>query len=187
MKKLFLLFTIIGLGLTSCSNDGEVGPQGPQGPPGEDGLDGYIGTTIDVNVDLNEGTNYEAFVNFDDMGIEVFDSDAVLVYHKVGEDGTTEDGQPIEIFEQLPQTYYVDGGEFQYNFDHTFFDARIFILSNVDASTLSSNYTDNQDFRVIVVPSDYLENSGVDVSDYDAVQNLIDMEDHNVIDVSPVQ
>ncbi|MAM19367.1 MAG: hypothetical protein CME35_10385 [Gramella sp.] len=187
MKKLLFLFTIIGLTLTSCSNEGPVGPQGPPGMDGEDGLNGYLGTTFDVNVDLNNSTGYEALINFNDAGVEVYESDAVLVYHKVGEDGTTDDGQPVEIFEQLPQTYYVDGGEFQYNFDYTFYDVRLFIISNIDAATISADYTDNQDFRIIVVPADYLENSGVDVSDYNAVQSLIDMEDHDIIDVSPLQ
>ena len=55
-KKLFLslfaLCSIVGMGITSCNNQGEQGPigpegpQGPQGPAGENGEDGQDGSLI---------------------------------------------------------------------------------------------------------------------------------------------
>ena len=55
-KKLFLslfaLCSIVGMGITSCNNQGEQGPigpegpQGPQGPAGENGEDGEDGSLI---------------------------------------------------------------------------------------------------------------------------------------------
>ena len=55
-KKLFLslfaLCSIVGMGITSCNNQGEQGPigpegpQGPEGPAGENGEDGQDGSLI---------------------------------------------------------------------------------------------------------------------------------------------
>ena len=55
-KKIFLglvaLCSIVGMGITSCNNQGEQGPigpegpQGPEGPAGEDGQDGQDGSLI---------------------------------------------------------------------------------------------------------------------------------------------
>ena len=55
-RKLFLsllaLCSIVGMGITSCNNQGEQGPigpegpQGPEGPAGEDGQDGQDGSLI---------------------------------------------------------------------------------------------------------------------------------------------
>ena len=52
-KKLFLslfaLCSIVGMGITSCNNQGEqgpIGPEGPEGPAGENGEDGQDGSLI---------------------------------------------------------------------------------------------------------------------------------------------
>ena len=118
MKRIFSILFMTTFLFTACSsNDGERGPQGPPGPQGPAGEDGLIGTTIEFEgIDFTEANDYMALINFDENGVEVFESDAVLVYLKVGEDGTSE-GLPVEVFRQLPQTYYVYDGEVQYNFD----------------------------------------------------------------------
>src|SRR5690606_25494560 len=84
--------------------------------------------------------------------VEVFESDAVLVYHLV--ETIPGNGGPIDVWEQLPQTYFVDQGTLVYNFDHTFLDVRLFLDANFDLNSLSSGFTNNQTFRVAVVPTE---------------------------------
>ncbi len=176
MKKIFTLLFITTFIITSCSDEG---PQGPQGPPGEPGEGGFIGSVIDIEGDLTAGNNYELFVDFDEAGVEVFETDAVLVYRKIGEDGTA-GGAPVEVFRMLPQTYFLDGGALQYNFDFTFFDIFIYIDGTVDFASLDAEYTQNQLFRIIVVPADFAA-SGIDLSNMNGVLNALDINSNDVI------
>jgi len=180
MKKLFSILFIATFLFAGCSGDGERGPQGPEGPQGPPGENGLIGTTIEFEgIDFNEENDYSALINFDDNDIEVFESDGVLVYLKVGEDGTA-DGLPVEVFRQLPQTYYVEDGEVQYNFDFTFFDVSIFMDGTADFSNLDPSFTQDQVIRIVIVPSDFAETTGVDVSSYKAVMNALDLKESDV-------
>jgi len=180
MKKLFSILFMTTFLFTACSDDGERGPQGPVGPQGPAGEDGLIGTTIEFEgIDFTEGNDYSALINFDENGVEVFESDAVLVYLKDGEDGTA-DGLPVEVFRQLPQTYYVEDGEVQYNFDFTFFDVRIFMNGTADLSALDPVFTEDQVIRIVIVPADFAEDTGVDVSSYNAVMNALDLSESDV-------
>lgn len=181
MKKIFSILFMTTFLFTACSsNDGERGPQGPPGPQGPAGEDGLIGTTIEFEgIDFTEANDYMALINFDENGVEVFESDAVLVYLKVGEDGTA-DGLPVEVFRQLPQTYYVEDGEVQYNFDYTFFDVNIFMDGTADFSNLDSSFTEDQVIRIVIVPAGFAETTGVDVASYKAVMNALDLKESDV-------
>lgn len=179
MKKLFSILFMTTFLFTACSDDGERGPQGPEGPQGPPG-EAIVGTTIEFEgIDFNENNDYSTLINFNDNNIEVFESDAVLVYLKDGEDGTA-DGLPVEVFRQLPQTYYVEDGEVQYNFDFTFFDVRIFMNGTADFSNLDPAFTQDQVIRIVIVPSDFAETTGVDVSSYKAVMNALDVKESDV-------
>jgi hypothetical protein len=182
MKKIFSILFMTTFLFTACSDDGERGPQGPEGPQGPPG-NAIVGTTIEFEgIDFTEENDYSALIEFDE-DIEVFESDAVLVYLKVGEDGTSE-GLPVEVFRQLPQTYYVEGGEVQYNFDFTFFDVTIFMDGTADFAALDPSFTEDQVIRIVVVPSDFAETTGVDVASYKAVMNALDLKE---IDVKKVK
>ena len=172
MKKIITLALFSFIALTSCSD----GDPGPQGPPGEDGL---IGSVVDVTGDFSAANNYELSLNFNDVGLEVFESDVVLVYLKTGEDGTA-GGQPVEVFRQLPQTYYINGQALQYNFDYTFFDVLIFLDGTADFGSLDPSYTDDQVLRVVVVPAEFAETSGVDVSNMGAVMKALDLQENDI-------
>ena len=178
MKKVFYLFALISLSLASCSGDeGPVGPPGPQGPPGADGL---IGTVFDITTDFNSGNDYSALVTYSDFtDVEVFESDLVLVYLRVGQDGEA-DGEPVYLWRLLPQTYYVDGGTMQYNYDYTYFDVNIFLDADVERSTLGSAFLDNQVFRVAIVPAEFAQTTGVDVTDYNAVMSAMKVDTQNI-------
>lgn len=186
MRKFLALICFTSLVLTSCSNEGPPGPEGPQGPQGPEGPAGpaTFGTVVDIEGDFTADNDYSLFLDFNDAGIEVFETDAVLVYTKVGENGTS-NGQPVEVWRQLPQTYFLDDGTpIQYNFDYTFFDVNIWIeYGNKDLSeysNLDGSWTDGLVFRVVVVPSDFAENTNVDVSDYNAVAKQLQLNDSDI-------
>ena len=177
MKKIFTLLFLSSFLFTSCSNEGPQGPQGPAGPAGPPG-DANYGTVIDVQGSFTAANEYSLLLDFEEEGIEVFESDAVLVYLKTGEDGTA-GGAPVEVFRLLPQTYYIDGEALQYNYDFTFFDLMIFLDGTVDFGTLNADYTNNRLFRVIILPADFAA-SGVNTSNMDAVLKALDVQEKEI-------
>lgn len=176
MKKILTLLFVSTFMFTSCSDEGPQGPPGPPGPAGPAGVDGY-GTVVDVVGSFNSDNDYSLLLDFNAEDIEVFETDAVLVYMKTGEDGTA-DGAPVEVFRMLPQTYYVDGEALQYNFDFTFFDLMIFLDGTVDFNTLDADYTTDRLFRVIVLPAEFAES--MDTSNINSVLKAMDVQEKDV-------
>ena len=68
-------------------------------------------------------------------------------------EGVTTNGD--DIWSQLPQTFFLSQGTLLYSFDHTFFDVRLFLDGNFDLSTLGSQFTNDQTFRIAIVPSEF--------------------------------
>lgn len=182
MKKLITLLFVSVFTLTSCSNDGPVGPPGPPGPPGEPGGLEFAQVVEYESVNFTADNSYSFEVNFNDAGLEVFETDAVFVYMKTGEDGTA-DGLPVEVFRLLPQTYFLDEGVLQYNYDFTFFEVLVFLDGTIDFASLDAQYTNNRVFRIVVVPAEFA-NSGVDMSNMDAVLKELKINDQNIIKVN---
>ena len=139
MKKLVVLLTMFTFLLTACEGD--------PGPPGQDGLNGSIiaSSAFEIVIDFNPTNNYEYIEAY---GFEVLPTDVTLVYIL----WETLDGQ--DIWRLIPQTVEFDDGNLLYNYDFTQVDVRFFLEGSTDFSTLDSAYTDNQIFRVIVVPAD---------------------------------
>ncbi len=159
MKKFLLLFAALSVTLfTSCEGD--------PGPPGEPGIN-ILGQVFEVNVDFTQGNNYQQLVTIPN-NIEVFESDAILVYWL--EDVVNDGGGSLDVWSPLPQTIYLDeGGSFQYTFNHTFVDVLLFLQGDVNLGTLGNAFTNDQIFRIAVVPSEFgdadltmeeIENSG---------------------------
>ena len=163
MKRLLPLFTVFALVFTSC--------EGPQGPPGFDGLDGLDGEIIassafEIVIDFNTVNDLEYIEAY---GFNVLPSDVTLVYIL----WDTQNGQ--DIWRLMPQTvYFDDDTNLVYNFDFTQDDVRFFLDGTTDFSTLDDVWTQDQVFRVVVVPADNVD--GIDVSDINAVMNLIDIQ-----------
>lgn len=138
MKKLSLLFTLCVLVLlTSCT--------GPAGPPG----DSELAQVFEATANFNPGNSYSRLVTFP-SDIVVYESDVVLVYLLE----EVVDGD-IDVWSQLPQTYFLDQGTLLYTFDHTYLDVNIFLDANFNLNTLGSDYTDNQIFRIAILPAEY--------------------------------
>ncbi len=148
MKKIFLLIAITGsLIFSSCEGD--------PGPPGAPGIN-ILGQVFEVTVNFTVGNDFSRLVTIP-SNVEVFESDVILVYwlEDVVPDGT---GGTIDVWSQLPQTIYLDGGgSFQYTFNHTFIDVLLFLQGDVDLTTLGSGFTIDQVFRIAIVPSEFAD------------------------------
>ena len=143
MKKILILpLIVISLFLTACE-----GPQGPPGPPGCDGIN-ILGQVFEVTINLNENNNFQRVVNIP-SAIEVYESDVILVYRWEG----TFDG--ADIWTPLPATYFSLGDTFLYTFNHTFFDVKFFLDGNFDLTELGSEWTNDQSFRIAIVPAEF--------------------------------
>lgn len=165
MKKILFTLATTVFFLTSCE-----GPQGPQGLDG--GL--YFAQTFEDNVDFqfnNENGLLEALVNIP-TSIEVFESDAILVYRLEGQLSNGDD-----LWSLIPQNFFLDGGDIiQYVYNHTFYDVLLQIDGNFDLSTLGTAFTENQTFRFVVVPAEFATESGVNVQDYNAVMDALELD-----------
>ncbi|MEL6812363.1 MAG: collagen-like protein [Bacteroidota bacterium] len=148
MKKLFLFFAVSSsLIFSSCEGD--------PGPPGEPGIN-ILGQVFEVTVDFTVGNDFRQLVTIP-SSVEVFESDAILVYwlEDVVDDGN---GGTLDVWSPLPQTIYLDtGGSFQYTFNHSFIDVLLFLQGDVDLGTLGNQFTNDQIFRIAVVPSEFAD------------------------------
>ena len=166
MRKITYLFLALTFLFTACE-----GPQGPPGFDGFDGLDGQDGGLIvssafEIVVDFNTDNDFEYFEAY---GFEVFPSDVTLVYIL----WDTIDGQ--DIWRLLPQNEYFDDGSFlTYNFDFTRDDVRFFLDGTADLPTLDDVWTQDQVFRVVVVPADNVD--GLDTSNLNLIMEANDIE-----------
>ena len=187
MRKVsFVLSALITLFMVSC--------EGPIGPPGFDGLDGLdgrdgqdgqdgvniLGTVIDIEGDF-VADDYSIFYEFPQT-VEVFESDVVLVY-LLWDQTTDADDQPVDIWRLLPQTRILDQGLLQYNYDFTFFDVNIFLEADFDLGTLLPGDTDNQVFRIAILPAELLAGSRLDRSNIKAVMNALGASEEDVVKV----
>ncbi|MFV8282806.1 collagen-like protein [Christiangramia marina] len=167
MKKLLSLILIAST-IVACSSDGEVGPPGP---PGQDGVN-IVGQAFEVEADFND-PDYSVFADIPST-IEVLESDVVLVYWlELVDDGT-------DVWNLIPQTIYFDDGEFQYNYNHTNFDVNIYIQGNIDPGTIGERFTQDQIFKIVVLPVDYAQDNNLDVSDYQSVKTSLDLNESNI-------
>ncbi|MDW5291003.1 hypothetical protein [Formosa sp. PL04] len=152
MKHIIALFCL-ALVFTACE-----GEQGPPGYDGTDGTDGEVAPAFEIEVDFNAGNNYEVVQNY---GFDIVASDVVLVYM------SWETVEGTEIWRLVPQTQYFDEGVLTYNYDFTDVDFRIFLDATFNLNTLGDEWTQNQYFRVVIVPADYI--NGIDTNSFDDV------------------
>ncbi len=178
MKKLGPLFGLIVLLIAgSCE-----GPTGPPGPPGFDGQDGVniLGQVYDIQGSFTPANEYSLFSVFaeDAPGVEVFETDVVLVY--ILWDQIADPTGPIDVWRLLPQTRLVDQGILQYNYDFTFENVLIFLETDFDPGFLLPGDTDNQIFRIAILPADGAGAAKMDTSNMQAVLDYLGVQEDQI-------
>lgn len=155
MKKILLLLSAVGtLTFASCNNDDDVYIDNDT-----------IGETVQLNnVNLTFDNNTGRYQLLYPLNPAIYDSDAVLVYRFVNDDGFT-------VKQLIPRTLYLGGpDEVDYDFNYTSNDVLIFADATFDLGT-APEFINNQTFQIIIVPSNFA--TTVDVSDYDAVMSAL--------------
>ncbi|WP_319482706.1 hypothetical protein [uncultured Draconibacterium sp.] len=176
----FLLIVVAGI-FASCE-----GPVGPPGIPGEDGYN-FVGTTFEFTGDFTPANDYQLVFNFNDNGFIPYYSDVILAYVL----WTNEEG--LEFWRPLPQTeYFLSGAILQYNFDYTtdyendeIVDMSVFLGGDVDLASLSTDYTLDQTFRIVVVPSDFMSLAEVDANDLSSIMNSSNIQFNSLGTIEP--
>lgn len=176
MKPLSLL--LAALFFISC--EGDPGPMGPDGPRGPQGPPGFVGQAFEVEAYFNESNDYREVFEIPPY-IAIDNSDIVSVYWLWDEDEDVGD-----VWQPLPASiYFEDGSEMQYSFDHSEFDVQLLLYGNTDLSTVGDDYTQQQFFKVVVLPVDYVETNKVDLSNMQEVMKAVD--ESKVERLRPVQ
>lgn len=143
------------------------GPVGPIGPPGQDGIN-ILGSVFEIQGDFTPDNSYTLYTTFP-SNLEVYESDVVLVYIL----WETADG--MDVWRLMPQTVVLGNeGVIQYNYDYTYADVQIFLEFTIPEANLLPAETDNQVFRIAVVPADFVAKN--DVSEFSALQNAPNLE-----------
>jgi len=174
MKKLLLFASALIIGFSSCTGPtGLDGPLGPEGPRGQDGGLVYA-SAIELIGDFTPKNNFQIVEPF---GFEVFPADVTLVYVKWGEldDGT-------KLWRQLPQSAYLPQGILTYNFDFTTTDFSIFLDGTVpDFAKIDPVYLNDQVFRIVVVPAEFLQTGRVGSKSYENVTKAFGIRDSDFV------
>lgn len=171
MKKLLLLFAVAGMTLFSACQ-GSDGPQGPTGYSAESAV--YELTNVHF---INP-----SFAILFTFPQDILPSDHVLVYRLYdvfnGED----------VWRLIPQTvYFSNGDEFDYNYDFTKSDVNIFLDANFDLNTLAPEWSQNQVFRIVVVPGYMARSSTLKTTDYKAVIKALNLEGKPIQRIQSIQ
>ncbi|WJS97024.1 hypothetical protein NYQ10_11320 [Flavobacterium johnsoniae] len=162
MKKILTLFAVAGLmAFSSCSSN-------------DDNIDyDTISEVFEREVDFNP-SGYSVTIP---LTPAIYESDVVLVYHLY----TVSAGN--DVWRLIPQTYYMtDGGALDFNYDFSINRINIFLGADFPLSQLSSDWTQDQVFRIVIVPGSFSGKSvnKADYSDYNAVIKRYNIDDSNV-------
>lgn len=166
MKKLLNFACLLFL-LTACE-----GEQGPPGPPGFDGVY-FVGQSFERTINFLPANNYEEYIVIPNT-IELLPTDMTLAYILWEQDPVTGN----DVWRLVPQTVYTDNGEeFQYNYDYSFDEVRLFIDAplSFDFSTISTAATLNQTFRIVILPVDFVNSRNLDVTNYNNVMEYVQL------------
>ncbi len=187
IKTFFRIKALLGLFAVALLFGCE-GPEGPPGLPGRDGFDGQdgvniLGQVVEIQGTFSPENDFSIFFEFP-QNVEVLESDVVLVYLLFEQVDDPNGGDPIDVWRLLPQTRIVDQGLLQYNYDHTFLDVNIFLESDFDLGLLLPGDTDDQIFRIAVVPAEFSTDSSIDLSNLDELMGAMEFEVQSIERIS---
>lgn len=188
-------FTALLLALASvlygCYTDPIPGPQGPPGFDGRDGAPGADGVNVtglvyDVNFDLTANNDWQSFYSFPTQD-EIYNEDVVLVY-LLWDQVESEGGELLDVWRQMPVSYFYEAGQLQLNYDFSVGDVRFFAEAAFPLDAEQDIYQDML-ARVVVVPAAYSANARtsqtVDWADYDAVSDWLQLPKRSVRSATP--
>lgn len=168
MKKATVLLSIIVL--AACEiNSGPTGPRGPQGP---EGPPGPVGQGFEVQASFSESNDYQEIFAFPD-NVEVLETDIVAVYLLWDVDSETGN----DVWQPLPVSVFFQDGQLQYAFDHTVADVKLFLTGDTDLGTVGDEFTQDQIFRIAVLPVDYVQSNDINLKDINEVMGSIDFDE----------
>ena len=172
MKKITTILLILAaVIITSCE-----GPMGPPGLPGNDG-DALIGTIFEIEGDFTSQNEYRLIFDFPG-DFEIYDTDVVLVYI------LWEVFEGTDIWRLMPQTVVLPEGVIQYNYDYTVFDVQVFMEGTIPPEDWLPDETDNQVFRIAVLPADFMAKKSFDESDFNSILKAPELKLNTIEDVS---
>lgn len=167
MKKFTLLLAFIGMiSLQSCTVQEDTN---------------YVDNdtyseVFEVTRSFNSTNNYSSLISFPHI---IYPSDVVLAYRLDGVVNGT------DVWKLLPQTFYFNDGtlDFRYDYDFTQYDISIF-MDGYDLATVSTNYRNNQIFRVVIVPADFKNKMGINTQDYNAVIKALKIDESKILKIN---
>jgi len=175
MKKIFTLLFLSTIAFVSCE-----GPEGPPGFDGRDGLNGLDGaeelaSVFEIeNVTFNTANDFAIGFTFPQ---NIFDADNVIVYR------LEEINNGRDVWEPLPANLFFDGGGFlQYRFNFTVADVNI-LLESDDFGALETRFTDNQVFRIVVIPSAFAQTKNIEQMSLQELMTSLKLDSKDVIKV----
>jgi hypothetical protein len=133
-----------------------------------------ISEVIEVTTSFSAGNNYTKLIA---LNPPIYSSDMVIVYHLYD----VVNGN--DVWRQMPQTYYLSGGgELDYNFDFTKYDVNLFLGANFNLNTLSSTWTQNQTFRIVIIPGYFSNKNAVNANlqDYKSVVKVFHINESKI-------
>ena len=161
MKRIILLLAIAATFLfQGCTTKEEVHAD-------------LLAEVFEVRTSFTAANNYSKLIT---LNPPIYNSDMVLVYRLFD----VINGQ--NVWRQLPQAVYIAQGELDYNFDFTRNDINLFLESDFDLATLGTAWSQNQVFRVVIIPG-YFSNknsAGLDFNNYNAVIKAFNIKDSQV-------
>lgn len=172
MKKIVIALFVFSAFFACKGPRGNSGPPGPKGDPG----DNILAQTFEmegINFDFESDYGFYSTVVEIPGDIEVYDSDAVLVYRMEYDDRIDDFNYNL-----IPQDFYTSDGTIEYLYNHTINDVELMIDGDFDLSNLGSEYTENQTFRFVIVPADWANDDEVNIETYmDLEAEGIDFEE----------
>lgn len=147
-----------------------MGPEGPPGSPGQDGV-AIVGEVFEIIGDFTQDGNFGLSGGY---GFDILESDKVLIYRLADLDPEGND-----IWKLIPQVVFHQNGIFTYDYDFTFYDYSIYMSGEFDLNSLEAGFTDDQVFRVLIVPADRID-LRMDFSDHYGVLKMLKVDEEDI-------
>jgi hypothetical protein len=127
----------------------------------------YIGKIFEIEGDFLKKNDWEIYYTFP-KSFKIYETDVVLVY-LLWETTKGSNGNNMDVWRLLPQTIMLSDGLLQYNYDYTIEDVKIFLKGTTDFNKLLPAETQDQVFRIAVLPAEFANLKSVNIGDLNSV------------------